>query len=61
MIHPDYLELLLRASFLWVCINLAFFTVLAYDTRKSQNAPLLAYLTKKIVITVDREVNGSIR
>ena len=61
MIRTDFLEFFLRASFIWVCINLAFFTVLAYDTRKSQNASLLAYLTKKIVITVDREVNGSIR
>ena len=61
MIRPDFLEVFLRASFIWVCINLAFFSVLAYDTRKSQNASLLAYLTKKIVVTVDREVNGSIR
>ena len=61
MIPPDYLESFLHASFLWVCINLVFFTILVYDIRKSQSVSLLAYLTKKIVITVDREVNGSIR
>ena len=61
MIPPDYLESFLHASFLWVCINLVFFTILAYDTRKSQSLSFLAYLTKEIVITLDKEVNGNSR
>ena len=54
-------ESFLLSSFIWVCINLAFFTILAYDTRKSRSLSFLAYLTKEIVITLDKEVNGNSR
>lgn len=61
MTDHESIESFLRNFFTWVYINLAIFTILLYDTRKSQGPSIYAYLTKEIVITADREVRNSIK
>ena len=61
MIQLESIESFLCSFFTWAYINLAIFTVLAYDIRKSWSVSSYTYLTKIIVITVDREVSSKIK
>ena len=61
MIQLESIESFLCGFFTWAYINSAIFTVLAYDIRKSWSVSSYTYLTKVIVITIDREVNSNIK
>ena len=61
MIQLESLEFFFRNFFTSVYINSAIFTILIYDTRKSQGLSTYVNLTQGTVITADREVGSNIQ
>ena len=61
MIQLESLEFFFRNFFTSVYINSAIFTILTYDTRKSQGLSVYVNLTQGTVITADREGSSNIK